>query len=439
MRKPLCILAGLFLLCAPGFTAVADESASPVLTIFTGNDLFNAEWTLDRDDYRSYYVGAGVSWGEDWDARFQFSGFTDRERGTRRDELELLCTKSILWDWGPSELSLTPGVGLSIDGNLGGQEAQNIIHTIFGLYLTDMAYEEPTAASLFATTRCSYAYFWDLPGATLGIQAVGKLQGYLPSRSSASLGTGVSWQDFGGGLTLGGEAGYRWDFGDLGAAVIAQAREVESGAYIHLGFTAGLLSYGATYYPQSDFSTGEIAITAPLSNDSTRERGAIESEGALPSFILETSLDFFCWERGIRITVPVAAFGSSWLGYFVDYSYGDEKRDFQNTVSQFRFMQGTGGLSFALPIGRLPVLAALAIAGGARQEKKWTAEGVDPQWAPVLAPELSLRSRTLRLPILGPAPVRYGLALRYGVQFMGGDVVVPIQHYLSLGLSIWGE
>ncbi len=439
MQNLLCILAGLFLLCAPSLTAVADESSSPVLTILTGNDLFNGEWTLDKDDYRSYYVGAGVSWGEGWDARFQFSGFTDRDEGTRRDELELLCTKNFLWDWRAQELSIAPGAGFSIDGNLGGQGAQNIIHTIFALTLADMAYEEPTAASIFATTRGSYTYRWDLSGGTLSIQAVGELQGYLPARASAILGTGLSWQGFGGGLTLGGEAGYRWDFGDLGAAVIAKAREAESGAYIHLGFTSGLLSYGATYFPQSDFSTGEIAITAPLSSGGTRERSTLEREGYLPSFILETALDFLCWERGIRITVPVLSFGSSWLGYFVDYSYGDEKRDFQNTVRQLRFLQGTGGLSFAHPIGSLPVLAAISLAGGARLEKNWTVDGVDPQWAPVLAPELSLRSRALRLTFFGSDPVRYGLSLRYGVQFMGGDVVVPIQHYLSLALSIWGE
>ncbi|MBI9101670.1 MAG: hypothetical protein JEY99_04605 [Spirochaetales bacterium] len=444
------------LIIACFFSNILAAAGFENLTITTNNDLFNGEVSINRDDYRTYGIGTSIEWTGGFFTDLFFYGLTDRKENQRCDLGEIKTGLSLEFEQGPVTLVLKPFIGGSFYGNLGGQYAQNIVHRMFSLKEVSFDYlsDSSSTGSSFSDRNAELLFGLDaICGAAYSLRNSRSISPEMHAHFSYSVPSAFKTEflfnlslstDWDNSLDFG--AGWSGIFSEYPDRVLELSLSQEEGFYISGGISTGILKYENRLYPGSEYSSGSISLAFSGVPDS-RERGKGKE------FLLDYSLDFLYFLKGMRILFPLDMTSTVFTSIektrlrilvFADYTYGDAVNDFQSTEYQIRFSQILAGFDFGFgffPSG-IPLEFFAGFAAGCRNEKFWDlGENVESVYSPVFQPEAGLRTAALTLFPEGglfDPNTRYGLSLRYGVQFItGNEIQVQMQHRFSLGLNLW--
>jgi len=100
------------------------------LRVFTGNDVLNASWTVNTDDYRSFGFGVEYLMHSLWRYSFEYYGITTREEqvvgaGLRIDECQIAAERAFEFHGLFQRIEFIPRLGIMAAGNLESQPIQN--------------------------------------------------------------------------------------------------------------------------------------------------------------------------------------------------------------------------------------------------------------------------------------------------------------------------
>jgi len=146
---------------SPQWKKPANQETS--LRVFTENDVLNASWTVNTDDYRSFGFGAEYCVNSLWRYTLDYYGITTRDdqtvgAGVRIDEFQVAAERAFEFHGLFQKIELLPRLGLFIGGNLGSQSIQNAWHRIKDLPEVDMKYEKKVLPSLLVEGRFGYNF-----------------------------------------------------------------------------------------------------------------------------------------------------------------------------------------------------------------------------------------------------------------------------------------
>jgi hypothetical protein len=146
---------------SPQWRDAADPES--YIKVFTLNDLFNASWTVNTDDYRSFGFGAEMLNRSRWRFFLDYSSITNRENapqgsGTRIDECGLRAERIFSYYGDFQRLDIVPAAGVLVFGNLQSQAIQNAWHRLSSLPEVRMSYDGRTQPTGIFGGSVAYAF-----------------------------------------------------------------------------------------------------------------------------------------------------------------------------------------------------------------------------------------------------------------------------------------
>jgi hypothetical protein len=316
----------------------------PGFWLAVNDDLFG-DAIIDNDDYRTGNLNVGVAYGL-LVAAADYSAFTKRNdigyaNGTRTDELTAtlgLRLGELLPDAWRARTELIVGGGVRIDGDLGGENAQNAIHGYFGFPQAHLAYDRERAETdglgflygRYVLLRMGAA---DARQRTIELQAEGAAAGTTGGERQAYLGATLAWIGRQGTAWVGSRV--QWNEGVDASPTAALVAEHERGVWL----TAGLakkdsLYLSAAYNWQTHAITGALGLAfgSATQEPAVPHLDAIDHDLAptLPE-VTNQSLQYFPGSSalGLQVRGPCLAswsqpehdrgLGFEWL---IDYQFG---------------------------------------------------------------------------------------------------------------------
>ena len=142
------------------------EKPSPQETsvrVFTENDVLNASWTVNTDDYRSFGFGVEYLVRSLWRYTVEYYGITTRDdqtvgAGLRIDECQIAAERAFEFHGLYQKIELVPRLGIFFAGNLGSQVIQNGWHRLNEFPEVDMKYEKRFLPTLLIEGKFGYNF-----------------------------------------------------------------------------------------------------------------------------------------------------------------------------------------------------------------------------------------------------------------------------------------
>ena len=271
------LMLGSMMAIAPAWGAVyglpepPTPAPTPTLWLLFSDDFLGAA-VLETDDYRTANIGGGGAWGA-WRFGLDGSMLTNRGEGgkppSRTDELTASAGYAVLdseHSDGDFRSLLVFGLGLRVDGNLGGQVVQDAIHDAAGYDRVVLPYDTQTGSDGFVFAHARSLLVPPEELAPLGLFACWGIQveaaGFVGTRALRQGYVGTSL------VTLGREsqvwlgARFQANHGDERRATATAVAQRESGWWIVGGISREPgVSLSAGFNPTHNAVSGTLGLS----------------------------------------------------------------------------------------------------------------------------------------------------------------------------------
>jgi hypothetical protein len=263
------------------------RTAPRALTIFTQNDLFNASWAVNTDDYRSFGFGGNYALRYHWNVTAEYYGLTCREgakqgKGNRADELSINASRRFRYLAPYQRLDLIPEAGILLAGDIGSQYIQNSWHRFNKLPEVDMTYDSKFLATLTLGGKFGYAFVDHVFGnAEFSLQTGGCAVARPGYDAKLEIGESTHLKSTWGDLFF-LEFIYRYVDPFVNDRVVRRIAEIESGWTWRYVVQAGGLYVSNEFGLTSDNATGSLGVSFQLDTGShSFSQEDYEFEGAI--------------------------------------------------------------------------------------------------------------------------------------------------------------